>query len=360
MRPTDLATQRLHSQHLLKPDFRAPADVVRWFGAVQAQDFPGSLYGIGLRVARANERFIEEAVQAGSILRTWPMRGTIHFVPPEDALWMIKLLAGRQNVRAQNQYRKSGLTPAIFRRAAGVLEKSLRDGAQLTRGEIYRSLDAAGIPTTGTDRGFYILAYWAQAGLICLGPRRGKQQTIVLLEEWAPKPRTLSGDEALAELASRYFISHGPATIQDFAWWTGLTMGEARTGLQAVQSKIPAQTIDGRTYWGGPTSKLPQVPGPNVYLLPPYDEFTVAYTDRSAFVDPAVARKAGYGIGPTIIIDGRMAGTWKRTRAADSVTIEFDLLEQLGRKQHAALIRAAQRYADFVDLRADIAAQGRA
>lgn len=350
MRSPDLAIQRLHAQHLLKPDVDSPADVVRWFGAVQAQDFPSALYAIGLRMRTATESSVAEAVQRGSIVRTWPMRGTLHFVPPGDARWMVKLLGERQIAKARGYHVRAGLEPEIFRRAGSVLEKILRDGKSMTRAEIYRTLDAVGVRTTGTPRGLFILAFWAQQGLICLGPRRGKQQTFVLLEEWVQKSRELKGKEALAELAGRYFVSHGPATLQDFSWWSGLSIAEAATGLQAARSALVSLAVDGRTYWWGSGEQQPHPPKPDIHLLPPYDEFAVAYKDRRALLDREAAGNALHGLAPCIILDGRVAGTWKRTRRNDSVLVELRLFAPLNGRQHAALENAAKHYGAFLGL----------
>lgn len=348
---SDITHQRLYNQHLSRPDFETPADVVRWFGAVQAQDFMGSLYAIGLRMPTATEQLVEKAIADKTIVRSWPMRGTIHFMPPEDARWMLKLLAHRQTIRYTGMYRKSGLTAEIIARAGEVFAKSLQGGKQLIRKELYAALAEAGIATEGEQRGLHLLGYWAQEGLICLGPRHGKQHTFILLDEWIPQFRLLEGEEALAALAKRYFVSHGPATVYDFAWWTGLTLTEARLGMKLVEQDFVQATVDGRTYWVSETAPPTPRPNPTAYLLPPYDEFTVAYKDRSAFLDPTLTKEAAlHGIGPSIIIDGRMVGTWKRTLTKDAVLITCNLFAPLSQNQYTALEKAAQHYGSFLGL----------
>ena len=347
----DLAVQRLRAQHLLRPDFASAADAVRWFGAVQAQDYLGALYAVGLRVRNATEGMVEGAIARGQLIRTWPMRGTIHFVPPEDARWMLELLAPRAISRSQAYYRRVGLNDEAFTAGRKVIVRALKGGKQLTRPELYRVLEGAGIPTGPEQRGLFILGYWAQRGLICFGPHRGRQPTFTLLDEWVPPGRDLRGDEALAELAARYFVSHGPATLKDFAWWTGLPQFEARRGLQAARSQLVEQVIGGRSYWSGswPTGK--GKPAAEVLLLPPYDEFGVAYADRSALVDPDVSGQVAYGLGPNIIVKGRLAGTWKRARDREAVSVQFTFLQGPSAGLRAAAQKAAQRYAGFVGLR---------
>jgi hypothetical protein len=350
MRTPDLAFQRLHAQHLLKPDFDSPADVVRWFGAVQAQDFLASLYAIGLRMRRGTEAAAEEAIASKSIVRTWPMRGTIHFVPPQDARWMLKLLARRGISSNGAMYRRLGLTEAVFARAHEVVAGALRGGKQLTRAEIYGVLEGSGVRTAGEQRGLHILGYLAREALICFGPRRGKQHTFTLLEEWIPGGRQLKDDEALAELARRYFASHGPATSRDFAWWSGLTIKDARAALDAVRTGLYAQSADGQEYWSGfdPKSLAPTIG--QACLLPAFDELTVGYKDRSALLGRAPFAAAGLALGPSIIVDGRIVGSWKRIRRRDSVRVDFQLFAALTRRQRAALEDAAKQYGTFVGL----------
>lgn len=195
--------------------------MVAFFGAVHAQDYRGALWGVGQRVAGATEADVERALAERSIVRTWPMRGTLHFVAPDDVRWMLRLLAPRAIARAAGRHRQLGLDAATFAQSRDRLTAVLAGGNQLTRDAIYAELDRSGISTAG-QRGIHILAQLAMEGVICFGARRSKQQTFALLDEWVPSSRMLEGDEALAELAARYFASHGPATLADFAWWSGL------------------------------------------------------------------------------------------------------------------------------------------
>lgn len=346
----EIAHFRLAQQRLSRPDVPSAAEVVRWFGAVQAQEYAHSLYAIGLRMPAATEPVIERAIADKSIVRTWPMRGTIHYVPAEDTRWMLHLLARRTSRNAASIYRRAGLTSDIFTQAGAVLERTLAGGKQLTRKELYAALEAAGIATTGEQRGLHLLGYWAREGLICLGPRRGKQPTYTLLDEWIPNLRQLEGDEALATLATRYFTGHGPATAHDFAWWSGLTLAEARRGMANVEREFARETIDGQTYWFSPSLLDTPPVDHGAYLLPPYDEFTVAYRDRSALLDPALPASADPFtiLGPILVVDGRMAGSWKRTLARDVVTLSITLFTPLDAERRAAVEQAAQRYGRFL------------
>jgi len=350
-----LINARLIAQRLAQPDFASPEDVVKWFGAVQSQDLQASLYALNLRLKKpltATE--IEAHIADRRLLRTWPMRGTIHFVPPEDTRWMLRLLARRTNLKAKGLYKKAGLTSAEFATAREILLAELTGKPPVRRPELAKALAKAGLAKKGEALVMFILGYWAREGLICLGPRNGKQQTFVLLDEWLPKYLQDKFDDqtALTTLAYRYFASHGPATIYDFAWWTGLTITEAKRGLAAIESRLASLEFNGQTYWFTP--ELPvetPLQSDEVYLLPNYDEFTVAYKDRSAFITPELSMiKAKYGIGNNIIVGGQLAGIWKRTIEKAHVLIETDLFIPLDKAQQANLNKTVQDFAKFVDL----------
>lgn len=355
MTPSEIAQQRLARQHLTQPTLATPAAVTRWFGAVQAQEYAHSLYGIGLRMTGATETSVERAIADRSIVRTWPMRGTIHLVPAEDARWMVKLLARRTNNSAASVYRRAGLTDETFAHAGDVLASALHGGKVMRRTQLYAALEAAGIATAGEQRGLHLLGYWAREGLICLGPREGKQPTFTLLDEWIPSAAMLEGEDALITLARRYFTSHGPATEYDFAWWAGITAREARTGMRGVQGELESTRGAGVTYWFSAELAPAPSPEPTAWLLPPYDEFTVAYKDRSAALDPAFPTDPFAILGPVVVVDGRLVGTWKRTLGRAAVTVALTLYAPLSPAERAAVERAVVRYGAFLGLPAVIA-----
>lgn len=348
---SDIGVQRLMSQRVIPPTFTNAAEVVRWLGAVQAQDFLGSLWALGCRVQDAAEPVIEQAIAERTIVRTWPMRGTVHFVPAEDARWMVNLLAPRVVSRAQSIYRQLELDQAVLARSRDVVTRALSGGKTLKRNDLYALLDAEDI-ATGDMRGLHIIGHLAQAALICFGPRAGKQPKFTLLDEWVPHPRTPSREEAIAELVVRYFRSHGPATIHDFMWWTGLLMAEARAGIEAMQSQLVSETIDGKTYYWAESTPVVTPPAPALYLLPPFDEYLVSYKDRSPSLEPGntfVAAPDRY-LGSIIVIDGRVVGLWKRTFKQDTVTIAATCGRDLTEAEIAAFEAAGRRYAAFVGM----------
>ena len=343
----DIAHQRLHNQLITQPTLEKPDDVVRWFGAVQAQDYLGALWAVGLRMHKAVEADIEQAMADGVIVRTHPMRGTWHFVAPEDIRWLLSLTAPGRIASNALWYRRLELDEATFAKSNAVFAQTLQGGKQLTRRELAAALGQAGISTEDL-RLTFILHRAEVEGVIGSGARRGKQFTFALLDEVVPASRSLERDEALAELASRYFTSHGPATVQDFIWWSGLTAADGRAGLEMVKSEFIQEVIEGKTYWLSPSTPPAKVASPVAYLLPPFDEYTVAYKDRSAVLDQEYAQQAGYGIGPTIVVDGQIVGTWKRTFNKDAVDITSDLFVSVSEAQNRAIATAVERYSRFV------------
>lgn len=353
MKRLDIARLRLVNQGLEVPSFASPLEVVRWFGAIQSQDLPASLYAIGLRMRRASEDLVELSLTDRSVVRSWPMRRTIHCMAAEDVRWMIRMLGHRGITRMKPYYRAMNITEKDLARAGRLLESALARGTQLTRGELYERLDAEGVATKTQDvpmRGLHFLVHWSQAGLICLASRRGKQPTFALLEDWTPRGRDLSGDDALAELASIYFRAHAPATVKDFAWWSGLAMGEAKRAVHLAGDLLCSATVDGVAYWlmrdapEAPSGPLP------LLLLPAFDEYTVAYADRSVSVDRTLLPTIAHGLAPNILVNGRIAGTWKRTISAQrTVAVIPSLLRTLNRKEQSQLAHAMTLYAKFLE-----------
>ena len=351
MTGSDIARLRLHNQQIARAAFKQPGEVVAWLGAVQAQDYLGALWAVGLRTGNAVEADIERALADGTIIRTWPMRGTLHFVAPADIRWMLELLTPRIVAgSAQRLHKQAGLDEATFTRGKELFARALEGGKRLTRNAMYEVLEANGI-STADQRGLHILGRLAQDGLICFGPRDGKQQTFALLDEWAPRRSRMARDEARAELAMRYFTGHGPATLQDFAWWSGMTTADARDGLEMAKSRLSQETIDGQTYWLASSIRAAKDSSPTAYLLPAYDEYTVAYKDRTAALNPGYAKHANYGHGifnPTIVVDGQVVGTWKRTLKKDALVITATPFTKLNHAETHAVTEAACRYGKFL------------
>ena len=355
----ELLAQRLHNQKLIQSHLSTPADVVRWLGAVQAQDFPTAKWALSMRVRGGLQDLdVEQAFNDGAILRTHILRPTWHFVSPDDIRWMLKLSAPRVHTANAYYYRQAGLDRKLFNRSCAMLQRALDGEKFLTRVELATHLRRAKVPADGLKLA-YLMIHAELEGIICSGPRRGKQFTYALLDERAPqKGAVLDRDHALAELATRYFRSHGPATVRDFVWWSGLTVKDARTGVAASQPALVESSIDGRAHWSSNDTVRPTAKSPCVFLLPNYDEYLIAYKDRDAFVEPSrnanlVARSNG-GIAHHVIIDGRLAGGWRRTLKGHVVEIEVAPFRALTPIQKGAVATAADHYGEFLNQRAEL------
>ncbi|HEX4204499.1 MAG TPA: winged helix DNA-binding domain-containing protein [Ktedonobacteraceae bacterium] len=346
----DIAQQRLMSQRIDGEHCQTPEEVVRWLGAMQAQEYQEALWAIGLRMRSATVAMVEQAIAEGKIVRTWPMRGTLHFVLAEDTKWMLELTATRMIARDKRRQEQLELDGVIIERAAQLLHDALHGGKRLSRPDVMTLWEDAGISTRG-QRGYHLLWYLAQTGLICLGPHEGKQQTFVLLDEWVPQLRKLSREEALTELAKRYVASHGPATVYDFAWWTGLTISDARTGFHAVRSELCVEKHNGQEYWlssdalsGGARHSS------DLYLLPGFDEYLLGYKDRSAVLATKHAQKVVPGSNgvfmPMLVVAGQVVGTWKRTLKRNELDILLKPFDQSSDLETGAR-EAVRYYCDF-------------
>ncbi len=346
----DIARRRLMNQRINRPLRGTPADVVGWLGAVQAQDYAGAKWAVGLRLRRATDDAVERAFDDGSILRTHLLRPTWHFVTPADIRWLLALTGPRVQTINGSRYRQLGLEAATFARSHEELAGALEGGRHRTRDELREVLRRAGIETEG-QRMAYLMMGAELDGIVCSGPLRGRQFTYALLDERAPRRRTLTRDEALAELAGRYFTSHGPATVRDFAKWSGLTVADARAGLEAVKSGLQEQVVDGQTYWLPASDRSRAAGSPAAHLLSIYDEYVSGYRDRGAIIDPGHAgRLSGMGnaLAYIVVVDGRIVGTWRRRLRKDSVVIEVEPFAPLTLARKGALVAAADRYGSFL------------
>jgi hypothetical protein len=297
-------------------------DVVRSLGAVQGQDYGQSLWAIGLRTAAARIADVEEALRTGRVVRTWLMRGTIHYVPAEDVRWMLGLFGARDLARlTPKAWQYHHMTPELMSLARKTFVEALTGGGCLTRREMIDLMAGVGIPDD-RQQSYFTFIHLAQEGLVVPGPPRGKEQTFVLLDEWAPRQRSLEGDEAMAVLASRFFGSHGPATLADFANWCGIGVREASRGLEAVKHSLVREEFDGKEYWLPPHL----TPGSGAFVLPAYDELLIGYKDRSAFFtryDEIPISTYNGMFYATIIEDGQIAGLWRRVMKKTSVDVEL-------------------------------------
>lgn len=363
MSATTLARARLRSQLLTAPA-GSPLQAVEQLGALQAQDYAWAIWAVGLRVeprtGLATQRAVEEAINSARIIRTWPMRRTMHLVAAADVRWMLALMGARALAVAEPRRRALGIDDAHLHQAGDLWAAALQGGKRLRRSAMLQALERGGVPTDG-QRGYHILVHWAMRGRLCLGPNAGKEQTYVLLDEWAAPASPLERDEALATLALRFFRGHGPATLQDFAWWSGLPMGDVRAALSAAAPNLQRLALGERDYWMAPGT-LDEGAGASgartaqFHLAAGFDEMLLGYRDREAVISPANAERivpGGNGVfKPVVLRDGYVVGGWQRTARKKGVTIVVESFAEPGQLADDAtqrgLAEAALRYGDFV------------
>ena len=341
-----IADQRLRNQRITRPGPSRPEKTVAWMGAVQAQEYGPAKWALALRSARGTtDAAVERAVAKGRIVRTHLLRPTWHFVTPADIRWMLELTAPQVRRVMSSYDRQLGLDADVMIRAAGVIERALGDGKCLTRAELGTELERATLPGRSSKLA-HVMMYAELEGLICSGPRRGKQSTYALLANRAPAARRLPRDEALAELTLRYLRSHGPATIRDYVWWSGLKTVDATRGLEMNRAR--SREVDGLTYWSLNrwASRIP-VPKTTVHLLPIYDEYLVAYRDHRAVPRPA------YTLGNfqhALVIAGQVAGTWRTIPGRTRLLVDVAAQRRLTAAERRALAQAAARYGRFLGI----------
>ncbi len=345
MSRSDIGLLRLVAQRVAGPPLADPVAVVDHLLAAQGQDAPGVVRSIALRCAGTADQVLA-AYDTGSIVRSWPMRGTLHTVPARDLGWMLTLMTARPRAAAARRRAALGLDDEALAVAARVAERELV-GRGRPRDGLLAAFAEAGLPTD-QGRGYHLIAQLAQQGLLCLGPYDGGEQRFVLLEDWVRDPRDLDHEEALAELALRYLTGHGPATVADLARWSGLPLGQVRTGLDQVRDRLARIEVAGVEHWLDP--EVPELLAAHrrrareVHLLPGFDEMVLGYADRSVTVPDAVAEKVVPGnngvFRPTVLHRGVAVGTWRRGRSG----IEVEPFAPLDDRVAAAVTAAAGRH----------------
>lgn len=325
----DISNLRIINQKIVATKFQTSKELVSWMGAMQAQDYAMAKLAVGLRLLHATDKKIESAFNQGEIIRTHIMRPTWHFVAAEDIYWLLELTASKIKSSLKSRHRDLEITPDLLSRSNDIIEKALSERVFLSREELATEFGKADI-NVSNNRLSHLMFNAELEGLICSGPVRGKKQTYALLEARVPRTKMLTRDESLAELAKRYFTSHCPATLQDFVWWSGLSVNDARQALESVKPDFISETIGSDTYWLTNSFSTSNGDNGSVHLLPAFDEFLISYRDRSASLSLIHNRKAVSDNGifrPVIVINGQVSGLWKRTTKKDKVIIETDFFQ---------------------------------
>ncbi|WP_040952429.1 winged helix DNA-binding domain-containing protein [Gorillibacterium massiliense] len=356
MKETSIGMERLRRQHLAGSVLDKPEQIVRSLGAMQAQDYHQAVWAVGSRMGNVNRGLSDviNAIAEGKIILSWSLRGTIHLMAAEDAGWMIKLSGQRIANSGKRRLAELELDDGTLERCRTILYKALAGGQRVDRPSLMQRLEQEGISTAG-QRGYHILWHSAYEGLICFGPVIVKQQSFVLVEEWVKERRELSREESLVELARRYYSSHGPATVQDFAWWSGMTLTDARTGLDGAKRELAVETVGGCEYWRAKELCSEASSEQSVYLLAGFDEYLLGYKDRSAVLAPENAPQVAPGNNgiflPLMVReDGQVMGTWKRMVKKKGLEVELNPFTPIDGYQKDLAAKAAEDYAAFMGL----------
>jgi hypothetical protein len=350
----DICRWRLAQQYLTTPGPERGVDVVHALGAVQAQDYPGAKWAVGQRTRGVTDALLESEIDSGQILRTHVLRPTWHFVAKNDIRWMLELTAPRVTAMMAPANRRLELDRAVFRRSNAVFVKALAGGRSLTRAELAKLLERARIPIVTGQRLAHMMMQAELDGVICSGPRRAKQFTYALIDERAPAASALSRDEALLELSRRYFMTRGPATPRDFAWWSGVTVTDAKRAIELNGDALTRVLLGDTPYWLRAEDIRPPRIDRAAHLLPNYDEYFIGYRDRSAIasrVRDVSSVTGGTALIPHVIVSGgQLSGIWKRSFEKGTVVVTLTLHTKLSPAETSRVGAAARRFGAFLEL----------
>ncbi len=352
----DISNARLVCQQVAGTAFTTPKEIVSWMGAMQAQDYHMAKWAMGLRLPGATDAIIEDAFNKGEILRTHVLRPTWHFVAAEDILWMLKLTAPHLNQAMKSRQRQLGLNEKIFSKSNSIIERALEPGEHLTRAELIAELEKAGI-VPNSLQSLHLMEHAELNGIICSGSRKGKNHTYALLEKRVKKAKSITREEALAKLAERYFTSHGPATVEDFIWWSGLPAADARHGLEMVKKSFIPEIIKAKKYWL-PSSFSVQVKSRlSFHLLPAFDEYIISYRDRTPAIPHEHHSKAFSSNGifwPVMVMNGKVIGVWKRNIQKDNVIVEAQFFKEASNVAISSFKKESKKYGRFLDKKVEV------
>jgi hypothetical protein len=350
MKNSEIIAQRLINQQIADTKFKRPQEIVSWLIAMQAQEFAMAKWAIGLRLPGWNDVDIENEFNQGLILRTHLLRPTWHFVTPADIRWLLQLTSPHINAASAYYHRRHKLDQKIFKRCNDVLAKTLEGGNHLTRAALQSALKRAKIIAADERLGLIMMRAELD-GVICSGPRQGKQFTYALLDERAPASKSFSREEALAEITKRFFASRGPATVKDLSYWCGLSMKELKPATASLPSDFKRKIIEGQEYFSIPLDSENKNKSLASFLVPDYDEFLMSYKNRDLLLDlknfGPEGRKAIAAYDHLVVVEGKIVGSWLRTIKNNKVVIETKAFAALSKTKQQALARAEKKYNAF-------------
>lgn len=350
MNTSDLLHIRLLNQLLSIHNLKEPQEIVSYMGAMQSQSLDLAKWAIGVRLENKTVKDIDEALNTGKVIRTHILRPTWHFVSAADIHWMYDLSNPRLKPIYQYYTKILKIDEKLIYKFIPLLVKMLEGNKHLTKEEIADVFASQDIIFDNIKVLNQVINFAEMEGLVVNGEVRGKKQTFALLEELAPRKETISKEEALERLARRFFTSHSPATIQDFAWWSGLSLTECKQGLEAIKHDSVCEKINGRDFWMKNDIKIPPTDEDSALLLPPFDEFVVSYKDRSELIEDLhyskVMTKNGL-FSPTVMLNGEIVGSWKKTIKKRIAKVELSFFEKTPKKVQDLFLTEIKRVEGF-------------
>ena len=352
----EISKIRLNSQKISASEFKTAGELTSWMGAMQAQDYSMAKWAIGLRLKDSTDKNIEESFNKGEIIRTHLMRPTWHFISAEDIYWMLDLTALQIKASMKSRDKALELSDAVYKKSNSIIEKSLSAEVALTREELEIEFNRAGI-NTGNNRLSHIFLRAELDGIMCSGPVKGNKHTFSLLQKRVPLKKLFTREESLVKLAERYFRSHCPATIQDFAWWSGLSQKETLHAMESVKHLFISEKIDSGKYYFPASFAGVGSEKTSVHLLPAYDEFLISYRNRIASLPLGDTSKTVSANGifyPLIVVNGQVTGLWKRSTKGNKVTLELILYSKHNRNIRELIGREANALGRFLNKETEV------
>ncbi len=346
----NISVLRSFNQQITNPKFNTAEEITGWMGAFQAQDYGMSKWALGIRLLNSTEAAINMEFNSGSIIRTHLLRPTWHIVSSKDIYWISGLTAPRIKASLKFRDKQLELTDIIYNKCNRILEKSLRDSNHQTREELISELKKFKIDVE-YNRASHIFLRAELDGIICSGKHKEGKPTYAILEEWVPERKNINREEALKELAKRYFTSRGPALITDFAWWSGLSISNVKLALDFNKGCLISEEIQNQTYWMADTYLEPTPDSEEIYFLPAFDEFLISYRDRTASLLLNDNKKVISNNGifyPSVMKNGQVIGIWKRNIRNNRVLLTKTLFNSGTSDRDNNFLISINRYSNFI------------
>lgn len=351
-----ISSIRLAQQQLTANLFKKPEELVKYMGALQAQDYNMCKWAIGIRVPGSTDHGIEKAISDGKIIRTHVLRPTWHLVSPDDIRWMLALTAPHIKPLTKSRDKELELDEKIYTKSNGIIEKALAGNKHLTREELMEELARHKVKADGS-RAAHLMFRAELEGIVCSGSLKGKNHTYALLDERVPQHKKLTRDEALAKLALIYFSSHAPATVKDFSWWSGLSLTDSRKALESIKDKMTSEKITDELYWLPNNSSIKADKKTSAHFLPAFDEYLISYKDRTAALaieHQGIAFTSNGIFKPVLLVNGQAIGVWSRSIKKDAVHIQATFFTPPAKTTLSFLQRQAKQFGIFLNKKAEL------